>query len=142
MRILFILFLALSSALLGDEGKTVLSLNEQMEVIDTPDRPSIQIPSVKYEQSVLKVFISLFSLVILVVLSFWLFRRLLNKGMRSSNSGKSIVLLERRTLSPKSMLYLVEVDGKKILLAESHLEIRRLANWDEVTEVTSEEDPS
>lgn len=133
MRILLILFLTLSSVLLGDEGKTVLSLNDQMEVIDNPERPPVQIPSAKYEASVLKVFISLFSLVILVVLSFWVFRRLLNKGLRSSNSGKSIVLLERRTLSPKSMLYLVEVDGKKILLAESHLEIRRLANWDEIS---------
>lgn len=132
MRILLILFLTLSSVLLGDEGKTVLSLNDQMEVIDNPERPPVQIPSAKYEASVLKVFISLFSLIILVVLSFWVFRRLLNKGLRSSNSGKSIVLLERRTLSPKSMLYLVEVDGKKILLAESHLEIRRLANWDEI----------
>lgn len=140
MRILLIIFLSISSILIGDEGKAVLSLNDQMEVIDNTDRPPLQIPSAKYESSVLKVFISLFSLIILVVLSFWVFRRLLNKGLRSSNSGKSIVLLERRTLSPKSMLYLVEVDGKKILLAESHLEIRRLANWDEV--VTSEEEPS
>lgn len=142
MRILLFLFLLLSSAVQGDMGKTVFSLNEKLEEIaQAPDeeRPHIPIPSEKYEASVLKVFLSLLGLILLIALSFWLFRRLLNRGMRSANNSRAISILEKRTLSPKSILYLVEVEGKKILLAESHLEIRRLANWeDKLEEETSE----
>ena len=39
-------------------------------------------------------------------------------------------------ISAKTMLYLVEVESQKILLAESHLEIRRLHVLGEAPEAT------
>ena len=40
------------------------------------------------------------------------------------NNNKSIKILERRTLSPKSALYLIEVNNEKVLISESHVEVR------------------
>jgi hypothetical protein len=39
------------------------------------------------------------------------------------------------------MLYLVEVEGQKVLLAESQLEIRRLQTWQEPPIQEDEESP-
>ena len=33
-------------------------------------------------------------------------------------------------ISPKTVLYLIEVDHKRILVAESHLEIKRLEGFE------------
>jgi hypothetical protein len=35
-----------------------------------------------------------------------------------------IKVLEKRILSPKSILYLVEYEGKKVLVSESHLNMK------------------
>jgi flagellar biogenesis protein FliO len=47
------------------------------------------------------------------------------------NSGRSIKILERRPLSAKSILYIIEVEGKKILVSESQFEVRTLSPVDE-----------
>lgn len=80
-----------------------------------------------------KMFLSLLILVVLMVGSFWFLRRLMQGKLQRNLSERSIQVLEKRMISPKSVLYLVEVDGKKVLLAESHLEVRRLSSWDEIS---------
>lgn len=77
-----------------------------------------------------KMFLSLTVLVLLLVVSFWFLRRLIQNRMQKGGSDASIRVLEKRMISPKTMLYLVEVDRKKILLAESHLEIKRLESFE------------
>ena len=65
---------------------------------------------------------------------FFLFKKFSSQRMTQSNHFRSIKILEKRAISPKSMLYLVEIGGKKILLAESQLEIRNVSNleWIEI----------
>ena len=50
-----------------------------------------------------------------------------------------IQVLEKRMLSPKSILYLIEVEGQKVLVAESQHEIRRLESWPQRAELLSTE---
>ncbi len=138
LRILLLSFF-FSSYLFAIEGKTVFSMNNQQEGLslsEINESPSIALPTEKYETSIFKVFLSLFGLILLIILSFWLFRRLLQARSSSSGANRSISILEKRVLSPKSMLYLLEVDGKKVLIAESHLEIKRLHSWEEPAELT------
>jgi flagellar protein FliO/FliZ len=77
-----------------------------------------------------KMLLSLLILVVLMVGSFLLLRRLMQGRLQRGMAERSIQILEKRMISPKSVLYLIEVDGKKVLLAESHLEVRRLSFWD------------
>lgn len=86
-----------------------------------------QIPTGDLGAAFVKMFISLIVLVILLFVSYWFLRRLIQNRLQKGVGNAAIQILEKRMISAKTMLYLVEVDRKKILIAESHLEIKRLA---------------
>jgi flagellar biogenesis protein FliO len=73
-----------------------------------------------------KMFLTLIVLLLLLFISYWFLRKLIRQRMEKGASDSSIQILEKRMLSPKTTLYLVEIDQKKVLIAESQLEIRRL----------------
>ena len=52
--------------------------------------------------------------------------RMGGKGQFKMGSGRSINILEKRALSPKSILYIVEIGSKKVLISESQVEVRTL----------------
>lgn len=83
-----------------------------------------------YETAFIKTIVVLVGLLVLVILTIWMFRKISHGRFRGMNMLKSIKVLEKRPLSPKSMLYLVEVSGKQVLLAESQLEVRNVATLD------------
>lgn len=49
----------------------------------------------------------------------WYLRNFLNKRVKQVNENHLIKILERRSLSQKSFLYLIEVNNKQILVGES-----------------------
>jgi flagellar protein FliO/FliZ len=73
-----------------------------------------------------KMFLTLVSLLLLFGISFWFLRRLIQNRLQKGGDHSLIHVVEKRMISPKTMLYVIDVDGKKILVAESHLEIKRL----------------
>ncbi len=92
-----------------------------------PDAPSFNIATESYKVAIFKTFGILVFLLGFIFLTVWALRRLSQGRFRASNHYKSIKVLEKRPLSPKSMLYLVEVYEKKFLIAESQHEVRPLA---------------
>ncbi len=74
-----------------------------------------------------KMFLSLIVLIGLLGLSYWFLRKLIQNRLQKGMENAAIQILEKRMISPKTMLYLIEVNQKKILIAESHLEIKRLS---------------
>lgn len=86
-----------------------------------------QLPDTNYGISIAKMFISLIVVVVVLYGTLWFLRRLIQQRLQKGSGGHSIHILEKRMLSPKTMLYLVEMDNKKILLAESQLEIRKIS---------------
>lgn len=87
--------------------------------------PAIQ-ATTSYEFAFFKMIAMLVILLIVVCVSGWLLKRLAQGRLRQSNMNKSIKVVERRALSQKSMLYIIEYGGKQILIAESQLEIRKI----------------
>lgn len=74
----------------------------------------------------------LFTFVVLIALLFatyWFIRRLIQQRLQKGVGAPSIQILEKRMISAKTTLYLVEVENKKVLLAESHLEVKRLESF-------------
>ncbi len=132
IRIIFALILTCSGSLgFGQEmpknPPEVPSLMDQEAVpMETP---------VSYQGAFVKMMLTLIALIVFIILSVWMMRRLAHGKMKQMNYGKTIKILERRPLSAKSILYLIEVEGKKILISESQLEVRRLSSVEE--EVTS-----
>ena len=99
-------------------------------VLPTPEMPPL--PSTteltqSYEGSFLRVIVTLLGLVFLLIATFWILKRLGRGRFGKLGSDKSIRVLERCPLSPKSVLYLLEVENKRILICESQLEVRPLA---------------
>lgn len=93
-----------------------------------------ELPPGDYGAALVKMLLTLIALAVLLFLSFWFLRRLIQQRMQKGVGTQSIQILEKRMISPKTMLYLVEVDNKKILLAESHLEVKRLESFTQVEE--------
>ncbi|MEC8306278.1 MAG: flagellar biosynthetic protein FliO [Chlamydiota bacterium] len=87
-------------------------------------------PDYSYGRLAIKMGIVLTALLLLGGITIWLVRKIGNDRMKTFNHLKSIKIVERRPLSAKSMLYLVEVGGKQVLLAESQLEVRRITSID------------
>ena len=102
---------------------------------DHPDEDdsSIQKATESVETAFIKTIVVLVGLLILVILTVWMFKKISHGRLRSFNYMKSIKILEKRPLSPKSMLYLVEVGGKQVLLAESQLQVKSVATLDWLT---------
>lgn len=98
-----------------------ISLFAEQEIVEA---------TASYEFAFLKMLATLGILLLLVFFSLWALRRFSQGRLRQSNQNKSIKVIERRSLSPKTVLYIVECSGKQLLIAESQLEIRKI---DEVT---------
>ena len=93
---------------------------------DTEPTFTTDLPGIELGASLGKIFISLVILTCLMVATLWLIRRIIQGRTRVANATQMIQILEKRTLSPKTMLYVVSIDGEKHLVAESQVEIRSL----------------
>jgi len=86
-----------------------------------------ELPPGDYGVSFVKMFLTLIALIVLFGATVWFMRRLIRQRLERGTGEQLIQILEKKMISPKTMLYVVEIEGQKILLAESHLEIRRIA---------------
>jgi flagellar biogenesis protein FliO len=92
-------------------------------------------PSVPtYGTTVMKMILTLAGLLGLAAGSLWMVRKM-TQGRLGSFGKKQIQILEKRPLSPKTLLYVVEFAGKQHLIAESQLEVKMLSS----VEIASEE---
>jgi flagellar biogenesis protein FliO len=108
---------------------------DQMENIETQivqvDNNLTSLPEVEFKSVFFKMLFTLIALVILIVVSFYFFKRFSKMKFSSQNQNSNIKIIEKRVLSPKSILYLIEADGKKSLISESHLEVRKIKDLDQ-----------
>lgn len=95
--------------------------------------------SQSYEGAFVKMIVTVIVLIVFVLLTFWVIRRLGHGRLRGFGSNRSIQVIERKPLSPKSMLYLVQVGHQKFLIAESQLEVRRVGMIEELSETAADE---
>lgn len=65
----------------------------------------------------------------LILIVAWFLKRMLNTRQEQANTTSLIKVLERRALSPKTALYLIEVEGKSIIISESQNGVTHLANY-------------
>ena len=83
-----------------------------------------------YGIAFMKMILALIGLILLFILTIWFLKRVGKFRFGGKKASQAIHVLERYPLSQKSILYLVEVDGKRVLLSESQLEVRRLETLD------------
>ena len=119
VRILFALFVLSCGVTFADESplppQEPIQALQQLEETPAP---------VSYQGAFVKMMLTLVALIVLIGLSVWMLRKLGEGRIRQANLGRTIKVIEKRALSAKSVLYLIEVHGKKIVVAESQLEVR------------------
>jgi flagellar biogenesis protein FliO len=95
--------------------------------------PSSEEVTTSYESAFVRMLVTLLGLVFLVFATFWVLRKM-GRGKFKMGGGRTINVIERRAVSPKTMLYIVEIGNKKVLISESQLEVRALTTYEEIPE--------
>lgn len=118
LRLITIFFLCLSNifALQAEEP----AKQTTPEVVESAPIPS-------YESTLIKMLLTLGGLLLLVFLTIWALKKISHGKFGGFGSQKKINIIEKKPLSPKTLLYLIELEGKKILISESQVEVRSLS---------------
>lgn len=90
----------------------------------------------KFMEEMLNMFIVLAGIVGVMVLVSWVLKKVLNTKMLQINQTSGIKVIERRTISPKVQIYLLEIRGKGFVIAESPQGVHGLGEFS----ITSEDD--
>ncbi|NGX46451.1 MAG: hypothetical protein K940chlam2_01642 [Chlamydiae bacterium] len=135
IRILCLILLTASSPLLLAEEAP--KADDQKHEVQTPDSDDffdqVEEAPLSYKGAFTKMMLTLLALILLIVISVWMLKRISQRRSKGgSGYGKLIKILERRPLSAKTVIYLIEVGSKKIVVAESQAEIRTLTQVDEL----------
>jgi flagellar biogenesis protein FliO len=109
--------------------KTFFKLAQPLlsEILPNLEAPLPQMTLPSYEGAFLKMFLTLIGLLLSLVAAMWALKRLTQSRLNSNGFNSSLKILERKPLSPKTMLYLVEMGNKRFMIAESQLEVRKLS---------------
>lgn len=112
-----------------DENGELTALDQaSLTLADT----TTQIPTGELGATFAKMLLSLVILIALLGATYWFLRRIIQQRLQKGVGDAAIQIVEKRMISPKTILYLIEVNGKKILLAESQLEIKRLEGFEPI----------
>jgi flagellar biosynthetic protein FliO len=95
-------------------------------------------PEYSFGGQFLKMILTLAAFVALLLAIGWVYRKLGLKRALFGNAHAMIQILERRALSAKTALYLIEVDGRRLIVGDSPSGISHVADLQTGSERTSE----
>ncbi|KAG6559869.1 flagellar biosynthetic protein FliO [Candidatus Rhabdochlamydia oedothoracis] len=124
IKYLFIVFSVSSASLFAQMENTPsqddLPYSISKELMPFPDSTSFT-----------RMWITIAAALVLLFVTLWLLRRFKTGHFKKmGESSSAFAILERKTLSPKTMLYIVEINNKRLLISESQVEVRTLASED------------
>lgn len=138
LKFFFAILLGLAPMAFAADAKAPPQVQEQPS-IETPGEQLPENAQISYKGAFVKMMLTLLGLVVLIVFTVWLLRRVAQGRFAQLNSGRAIKILERRPLSAKSVLYVVQIGHKKVVVAESQLEVRAITSIDEIHHMDDEE---
>jgi len=94
-------------------------------LLNTVTAPSVhdQVAGFK-APSLLKLGLSFLALMALLVILIWLLKKISSSKLGFFHSDSGMKVLERKALSPKTNLYVLDVHGQKMLITESSLHLK------------------
>lgn len=106
----------------------------------TPETPEAT-DNEQFDQFYGQFFKMLFMLGIIIVFLLaltWFFKRFMNTRMEQINAASAIQIVERRAISTKTILYVLDISGRKVLVAESPNGVTAMTEFREGAEGTKE----
>lgn len=68
-------------------------------------------------------------IIALILLAAWFLRRMVNTRLEQANLSSVVKILEHRSISPKTSLFLLDIEGSAILIAESANGVTKLGEF-------------
>ena len=94
------------------------------DIIDQPPQQND-----KFYAEFINMLASLGLIIALIFIVAWFLKRLANTRLTQANSTSVIRIIEKRVISPKTALYLLEIEGTGLLIAESVSGVTRLSEF-------------
>lgn len=94
------------------------------DLVETPDKHND-----RFYTEFLNMLATLGLVIAIILIAAWALRRLLNTRLEQINTTSIIKIVERRALSPKSAVYLLEIYDKIVVIAETHAGITQLGEF-------------
>lgn len=92
--------------------------------LDNVATPPLSQTSANYKKMLTEASLMVFALLGFVLLAIFILKRISSQRTFQMNRERYIKIIERRPLSPKTSIYLVQVGDQKIVLTESQVEVR------------------
>lgn len=128
IKYLFIMF-SVSSVFLFAQMENAPS--QDSNVSDLPYSISKELMPFPDSASFTRMWITIAAALILLFVTLWLLRRFKTGHFKKiGGSSSTFTIIERKTLSPKTMLYIVEINNRRLLISESQIEVRTLTSED------------
>jgi len=89
-----------------------------------------------FQAKFFKMLIILGLLIAFMMIASWSLKRMMRNKVTNMNQSSDIRVLETRYLSPRATLYLIEVEGKRLLIAESPAHVSYLTSMNQTQEET------
>jgi flagellar biogenesis protein FliO len=117
--LLFFGCLLLKSSLFGDETTktTIEPLHNPFSLQEPP--PEVIETHGSFIGEFFYMLLMLGILISIVMFTSWFLKRMLHSRVEQINAASTIKVLEKRSLSQKTHLYLIEHEGKSLLIAET-----------------------
>lgn len=130
IKYLCTIFIVSSSSLFAqqDFAPQDFASQENTSAQDSPYMVSKDLMPFPDGASFTRMWITIAAALVLLFVTLWLLRRFKTGHFKGFNGGSSTLnIVERRTLSPKTMLYIIEINNRRILISESQVEVRTLS---------------
>ena len=122
-KVAMVLFLAASALTYADTPSKL----PQSPIIEERGLDTMAAPGdFNFQKAFWKMVLTLIALIFFLILTFWSLKKMKGAKQLQKNTNQAIKIVEKRALSSKTLLYLVEVDDKKFVLSESQYEVRSL----------------
>ncbi len=95
-----------------------------IDMSNTPSPPPLSQASENYKKILTETALMVLGLIGFILLTIFILKKFVSQKTFQLNRERHIKVIERRPLSAKTSLYLVQVGSQKILLTESQLEVR------------------
>lgn len=106
---------------------------EEDYFLNEPDRAPATKEKDNFQAKFLNMLFILGLLVGFMILASWALKKMMRSRLTQINQVSAIKVLETRQLSPKSALYLIEVEGQALLIGESQTGLTHLASFSSET---------
>jgi flagellar biogenesis protein FliO len=94
----------------------------KQEKIVVQDKNSTPQP-ISYKAAFTKMIFLLIGIIALAIFTLYMFKKI-SRSRFFHHDDKAMKILEKKPLSQKSMLYLMEIEGSKVLIMESQIQLR------------------